>query len=157
MKAVRRRKLSVLTAGTVLALFACSAAAQEQDRRRDAPGGTITPSAIGGAEAPNARLAALIDAGGRPVRTKGVESIARIDEGVFCIRPTAASGIDVDTMIAVVSPEYFFSQLDEIKVQWASRRSGCGTGRFGVYTFQDADGDGEYTFSNRVGFSVIVP
>jgi hypothetical protein len=141
-----------------MVLFACSAAAQEQNRSRDAHSSeTVAPLAIGGVQAPNARLAALIDAGGRPVRTKGVQSVERIDVGVFCIRPTDGSGINVNSMIALVSPEYYYSQLNEVTVQWASTQSGCGAGRFAVYTFQDSDRDGHYVFSNRVGFSVLVP
>jgi hypothetical protein len=155
---LKHRGLSVHAVRAAMVLFACSAAAQEQNRPRDAQSSeTVAPRAIGGVQAPNARLAALIDAGGRPVRTKGVQSVERIDTGVFCIRPTDGSGINVNTMIALVSPEYYYSQLNEVTVQWASTQSGCGAGRFGVYTFQDSDRDGHYVFSNRVGFSVIVP
>jgi len=149
----------------IAALAALSSAAfAEDERARDTTATKsptaetrITPKAFGGVSAPNVRLAALFDAGGAPIRTKGVESIQRIATGVYCIRPTASSGINVNTMIATVSPEYFYSDLDEVTVQWVAAASGCGTGRFGVYTFSDANFDGNYVLANTVGFSIVVP
>jgi hypothetical protein len=44
-----------------------------------------------------------------------------------------------------------------VKVQWASRGSGCNSTEIGVYTMADVNLDGVYTFSNAVSFSIIVP
>ncbi len=109
------------------------------------------------ADAPNARLAALILRDLRIQRRKNVDNVRRIDIGVYCIRPSAASGINPTTNIVVLTPEYFFSLYNEIKVEWASRRSGCSANEIGVYTFADTNLDGVYTFSNAVSFSILVP
>ena len=145
----------------LLALMTSSVSSQEAARERQAGKAALATGAetraLGGLVAPNARLAGLFDAGGAPIRTKGVQSIARIGAGVYCIRPTAATSINVNNIVVMVSTEYFYSGLDEIKVQWASRQHGCGAGRIGIYTLADPDRDGVYSFSNLVGFSVLVP
>ena len=109
------------------------------------------------ADAPNARLAALILRDLRIQRRKNVDNVRRIDVGVYCIRPSAASGINPTTNIVVLTPEYYFSLYNEIKVEWASRRNGCNANEIGVYTMADANLDGVYTFSNGVSFSILVP
>ena len=58
----------------------------------------------------------------------------------------------------VLTPEYFNSLYNEVKVQWATRGSGCNNStEIGVYTMADANLDGIYTFSNAVSFSIVVP
>jgi len=152
-----------LAAGASLVL-ASAAMAQDNGRPRDgdasARAGAEAARAIGGAQAPKARLAALIDAGGAPVRTKGVQSVVRIDRGVYCIRPTAGTNITPRKAIIIVSVDYFYSSAaakDRVLVQTADKQNGCGTGRIGIYTLADPDNDGDYSFSNLVGFSVVVP
>lgn len=156
-----RRWLVPLIAGVALAVLASSdVSALDGEPPRDLGGGETAPpaepSAFGGAQAPNARLAGLFDAGGAPIRTKGVQSIQQTATGVYCIGPIASSGVTPAKAIVTASPEYFYSELDEIEVQWASSGSGCGA-RIGVYTFADPNQDGIYSFSNSVGFSVYVP
>ena len=109
------------------------------------------------ADAPNARLAALILRDLTIQRNKNVNRVRRLAVGVYCIRPTAASGVDPRNNIVVLTPEYYFSLYNEVKVQWASRRNGCNADEVGVYTMADANLDGIYTFSNAVSFSIIVP
>ena len=110
------------------------------------------------ADAPNARLVALVRSPDAVlVAGKGVASVQRIATGVYCIRPTNATGINPQSAVVVVSVEYFYSQLSEVQVQWARRQNGCGNNRIGVYTLADLNLDGRYTFSNRVGFVVYVP
>jgi hypothetical protein len=155
----RRWLLPVIT-GACLALLAGTAiSALLDDRPRDSHKATTEagePRGFGGLVAPNARLAGLFQAGGAPIRTKGVQSVQRIDVGAYCVRPTAA-GLDPRTAVAQVTPEYFYSDLNEVEVQWASTQSGCGNTRFGVYTLADPDNDGNYTFSDEVGFAIVVP
>jgi hypothetical protein len=145
----------------VLAATGASAQEREFDRSRDsaAPRSTTAqaeqPAAFGGLSAPYVRIAALIDAGGAPIRTKGVQSIQRISNGVYCIRPSIS--INLSTAITIVSVDYYYSAYDEAMVQTASAGSGCGAGRFGIYTLGDPDHDGNYAFSNGVAFSFIVP
>ena len=153
-----------VTAALLAALVTTSpSAASAQDggsRPRDAAQPKSTQQtaqlrAVGGAVAPYVRVAALIDAGGAVVRSKGVYSVQRISTGVYCVR--VANGINPSNSIATVSVDYFYSNFDEATVQTASASSGCPAGQFGVYTFGDPDHDGNYTFNNGVGFSIVVP
>jgi len=137
--------------------------ADDRERDRSVSRQTVAPTAFGGAVAPFARLVALVDAGGAPVRTKAVSSISRISTGTYCIRPSRSANIDVTKIVPSVSVEYFFSNpnlvrgFNEMTVQWASRGSGCPSGTIAVYTFADRNLDGHYTFSNEVAFSLVVP
>ena len=143
-----------------LSIVAFEAFAQERPRDTAplANKNEFSAQGFGGLVAPFARLAGLFDAGGAPIRTKGIQSIQRIDTGVYCIRPAAGTNINVNTIIASVSVEYFYSQADEVQVQWVATQSGCGAGRIGVYTFRNPSlSGGNYVFSNGVGFSIVVP
>jgi len=117
----------------------------------------VEPKAVA-ADAPNARMVALVRApDGVLVAGKGVHSVQRIATGVYCIRPTNATGINPLNALAVVSVEYYYSLFNEVQVQWARRQNGCGNKRIGVYTLADPNLTGRYTFSNAVGFVVYVP
>jgi len=154
------RRFSSFFTGAAAVLVACSvAAAQERDRPRDRTGdqGQSPAQTRAPADAPNARMVALVRSGGTVIMSKGVESVTRIAAGVYCIKPEAATGIDPLTAVAVVSVEYFYSLYNEVTVQWARRGHGCGNNRFGVYTLADKNLDTVYTFSNAVGFVVYVP
>jgi len=109
------------------------------------------------ADAPNARLAALVRRDAKLVRNKGVAALQRIAVGVYCITPAASTGIVPNTALVMLTPEYYYSLLNEIKVQWASAGSGCGANRIGVYTLADPYATGVYRFSNAVSFSIVVP
>jgi hypothetical protein len=109
------------------------------------------------ASAPSVRLAALINSDGGLVKNKGVESVERIGTGVYCILPKSSTGIDPTTVIVTVSVEFYYSVINEVQVQWASRGSGCGKDRIGVYTLSDFNANGFYALSNDVGFTIIVP
>lgn len=109
------------------------------------------------ADAPNARLAALVRRDVVLVRNKGVAAVQRISAGIYCITPKANTGIVPGTAIVMLTPEYYYSVLNEIQVQWASAGSGCGANRIGVYTFADIYANGVYRFSNGVSFSIVVP
>jgi hypothetical protein len=147
-----------VAAGIALAFLACSAAfaadEKSQPRAKDSSSVQATETR---ASAPNARLAALIAAGGNIIQNKGVESVTRINTGVYCIKPKASTGIDPKNSIAVVSVEFFWSRFNEVMVQWASQGSGCGSDKFGVYTLGDLNLSARYRFSNDVGFSIYVP
>jgi hypothetical protein len=157
---------TTLIGASIASLSVVSAFAQERADRRADPKPRATASDIGkeaatnpeiAADAPNARLAALILRDGRVPRNKGVNRVRRPAVGVYCIRPTAAAAINPATNIVMLTPEYFFSLYNEIKVQWASRGSGCDSTEIGVYTMADVNLDGIYTFSNAVSFSIVVP
>jgi hypothetical protein len=148
-----------------IAVLVSLAVATAQDRERDRPRYKDDPNARAGVQpqagpavAPNARLAALIRApDGVIVKSTGVQNVQRIARGVYCIRPTAASGVDPQTAIVIVSVEYFYSLINEVTVQWARQQNGCGASRIGVYTLADENLNAVYNFSNTVGFAVYVP
>ena len=116
----------------------------------------VQPGAVV-ADAPNARLAALVRRDVVLVRNKGVASVHRIATGVYCISPKGSTGIVPSTAIVMLTPEYYYSALNEIKVQWASAGSNCGSNRIAVYTFADVYANGVYRLSNLVSFSIVVP
>ena len=145
---------SLHMAAAFTAVLSLVASAAAQDRPRDtAPlkgqSEFTAAKGFGGLVAPNARLAGLFDAGGAPIRTKGVQSIQRIDTGVYCIRPIASLGMNVNTIVASVSVEYFYSNLDEVQVQWVATSSGCGAGRIGVYICESLPFGRQLRVSNR--------
>ena len=157
------RQLKTFLLAATLCTFAGAAAAQKAETSQQPPregagrASSVSPAAAVAADAPNARLAALIRFGGTVIRKKGVSSVTRIATGVYCILPQAATGIVPNKAIVTLTPEYYYSQLNEVKVQWAAGGSGCGSTRIGVYTLADVNADGIYTFSNLVGFSIVVP
>jgi hypothetical protein len=156
---------TMLIGASVASLAVVSAFAQERADRRADPKPRATESEVGKeatnpelvTDAPNARLAALILRDLRIPRNKGVNRVRRPAVGVYCIRPTVASAINPARIVVTLTPEYFFSLYNEIKVQWASRGSGCTSDEIAVYTMADANLDGIYTFSNAVSFSIVVP
>lgn len=161
---LRDRWLHPALAGMVILLTA-GAVAVAQERTGDRPRfkdaaesqRAVEPQAAA-ADAPNARMVALVRApDGRLVSGKGVHSVQRIATGVYCIRPTNATGINPLTAVAVVSVEYFYSLFNEVTVQWARLQNGCGNARIGVYTLADPNLTGRYRLSNAVGFVVYVP
>src|SRR3954449_5449322 len=90
------------------------------------------------ADAPNARLVALVSYTGKIVQSKGLDSITRIDRGVYCVKPAGSTGIDVSKSVAIVTPEWSYTNyINEVMAQWARAGSGCGSGRFGVITLSD--------------------
>ena len=156
---------TTLIGAAIASLAVVSAFAQERaersknDRARADRGEAAAEAVV--ADAPGVRLAGLIRLtnSGPPVaqRNKNIANVRRIAAGVYCIRPTAASGINPATAIVTLTVEYFFSVYNESKVQWASRQSGCNSNEIGVYTLADVNLDARYTFSNTVSFSIIVP
>jgi hypothetical protein len=151
--------------GAMIAALACaSLPLQAKERPQGAPrfsdnkAAQAAPApAAAAVTAPNARLAGLIRRDGAIIRNKNISSVHRVAAGVFCITPTAASGITPNNAIVMLTPEYFYSLYNEIKVQWAFRGSSCGNRRIAVYTFADANLDGVYTPSNAVSFSIVIP
>jgi len=152
---------SLLFGAMVVLVAGAVAAARDGDRPRfkdSEQASSVQPQAAVVADAPNARMVALVRApDGVLVMQKGVQSVTRIARGVYCIQPAAATGINPQTAVAVVSVEYFYSLINEVQVQWARRQNGCGNNRFGVYTLADENLDAVYGFSNAVGFVVYVP
>ncbi|MFL5258312.1 MAG: hypothetical protein ACJ8AS_01055 [Hyphomicrobiales bacterium] len=109
------------------------------------------------AQAPNARLVALVAANGKIIQSKGVDTITRINTGVYCVRPSASAGIDVSNSVAIVTVEWSYSKINEVMAQWARSGSGCGSDRFGVITLSDFNLNARYSRSNDAAFLIVVP
>ena len=105
----------------------------------------------------NARMAALIQAGGTLIKQKNVLAVSHPATGIYCIKPTAASGVVPGNSVALLTVEFFYSHFNEVQAQWAQRGSPCPTDRFAIYTIADRNLDARYTFSNEVGFLIVVP
>src|SRR5262245_26014719 len=108
---------AVLTSLAAVTAFAQESANDGPDTRR--PRATIEREAAApparevAADAPNARIAALIRRDLLIPRNKGVQSVRRIARGVYCVLPTAASGVNRQTAIVQLTPEYWFSLQTE--------------------------------------------
>ena len=152
--AIRRVIPSALVAALFLTCSAALAAEKVAPRSIGAPDSTAVQSA---ADAPNARLVALVARGGSIIQSKGVASVTRINTGVYCIRPDASANINVNNSIAIVTAEWSYSKYNESLAQWARAGSGCGSDRFGVVTTSDVNLNAKYTQSNLVGFTITVP
>jgi hypothetical protein len=155
-------QLKTLLLGAVLSGFAVAAMAQDAgDSRRSKPdprnASRLDAQPMVAADAPNARLAGLVRRDLTIVRNKNIHNVTRPDIGVYCVLPRAAAGITPSTAVIVLTPEYYYSTVNSILVQWASHGSGCPSDRIGIYTLADTNGDGRYTFSNAVSFSIVVP
>ena len=159
----RGHQLKALVLGTALALIAGSVlVAREGDRPRykDNPDGAAVaqPRANSIANAPSMRMVAVVRSPDAVIAiSKGVESVTRPATGVYCIKPDPALGINPKRTIALVSVEYFYSQLNEVMAQWARLGHDCGDDKFGVYTLADRNANAFYSFSNLVGFTIVVP
>jgi hypothetical protein len=160
-KSARRSIRFGALAGAMMLACAGTAIAQDDSkpakdlpRAKDSSAAQDTKGAAN-AFAPNARLAALIRPGGGIVRQKGVASVTNPDVGLYCIEPEA--GINTNNAIVIVNPEFHFSDVNEIKVQWISRKTTCGPNRFGVVTLEDFNLDAQYHRSNHVAFMIVVP
>lgn len=149
----------VVAGAAAVLMLSSVAVAQEREPAR-APATAMAPSAVPAAvvaDAPNARLAALIRPPGVLILNKGVQKVTSPSTGIYCILPTAASGIDPTTAVPVVSVDYFYSKFNEVLVQTAHGGSPCGKTRIAVYTFADVNLTARYSFSNQVAFNITVP
>jgi len=146
-------------AGLALALMSAASAAERAGGAPPHDGDFATAAgdarARGNAQAPNARLAALIDQDGNVIRGKNVASVTNPGTGRYCIRP--ADGMNVNRIVPVVSVDYSTSSYNESLVQYRASGKGCPDGTIAVVTFADVNLDGLWGFSGTVGFTIVVP
>ena len=69
--------------------------------------------AIGGAQAPNSRIAAFVQAGGAVVRSKGIAAVTHPSAGVYCIDPSA-SPFNVNKAVPSLSVDWSTSLGDAL-------------------------------------------
>ena len=110
--------------------------------------------AIGGAQAPNARIAAFVQAGGTVVRSKGINAVTHPSTGLYCIDP-ASSTFNVNKAVPTLSVDWSTSLGDALMAHWRSAGIGCNSGWMTVLTFDGEDGS--FDLSDSVSFTFIVP
>jgi hypothetical protein len=108
------------------------------------------------------RLAGLIRNDGAILRNKGIASVTKPAQGVFCIKPTAASGVTPNNALVQVTVDWSRTKFNEAMVQWASIQSldgrpFCPTSRIEIHTLLDGQPNAIYSHSDLVSFSIIVP
>jgi hypothetical protein len=155
-----------LVCGTVAATLAVPAAfAQSETQQREtrainSPASRIATPRVP-ADAPGVRLAGLIRNDGAILRNKGIASVTKPARGIFCVQPTAASGVTPSNAVVQVTVDWSRTQFNEAMVQWASVPSlhgpWCSTSKIEIHTLLDVQPNGIYTHSDLVAFSIIVP
>lgn len=110
--------------------------------------------AVGGAGAPNARIAAFVQSGGAVVRSKGITGVSHPSTGVYCVDPKDAA-FNVNKIVPTLSVDWSTSLGDALMAAWRSAGVGCPTGEIAVLTFDGEDGS--FDLSNNVSFTIVVP
>ena len=118
--------------------------------------GVSSPASAAVAASSNARLAAVIRQGGSIIRSKGVQSVTNPFFGTYCVRPTAASGVNPRTIVPVITVDYDRSTFNEVMAQYSDVGPDCPLGTIEVLTFDDRNLDAIYFDSNSVGFTIVV-
>ena len=121
-------------------------------------GGVALASGPVTAQAPNARLAVLID-GNNPtgtftvIRKKGVAMVTNPLDGVFCIKPSNAK-VNVGRIVPNVTTEWHYTKtVGYTQALWDSAGASCPAGTIEVNAITS---DAGQTSQNDVGFSVTV-
>ena len=151
----RKAMAAVVAAGTLtVASIAGSAVAgghASNDARADK---SSTARAIGGAQAPNSRIAAFVNQGGAVNRSKGINAVSHPSTGLYCLDPKNAT-FDTTRVVPSVSVDWSTSLGDALMAQWRSSGIGCPAGWLSVLTFDGEDGS--FDLSNQVSFTLVVP
>ena len=113
----------------------------------------VSARAVGGAEAPNSRIAAFVSQGGSVVRSKGINGVSHPSTGLYCIDPKSAT-FNVNKAVPVLSIDWSSSLGDALMAQWRSTGIGCPAGQFAVLTFDGEDGT--FDLSDSVSFTFVV-
>lgn len=157
------RKLLLVLVGCALGALVVggvAVATEGEDRDAGTPSGAESSparEALGGAQAPNARLVAVVDGGataGNFVvrRGKNIQSVTNPDTGIFCITPRPGAGITPGAAVPIVSTEFDGTPSDNHFANWDRTPDDCGPGKIEVQAFELGVGD-----VNDVGFTVVVP
>jgi hypothetical protein len=152
---IMRRSVAVLAVtGCVGAGAVGGAALAGGGSTNDGPG-AVSTQAIGGAQAPNARLAVVVRSSGAVLRSKGVRSVSNPAPGIYCIRPSRGAGIRFGKYVPSVSVEWGGSLGDALSAQWHASTRHCASKRIEVHTYNGDDGS--WDPDGDVAFTVVVP
>ena len=150
-----RRSVAVVAVVTCLgAGMAGGAAIAGGGDTNDGPG-QASVSRIGGAQAPYARLAVVVNQNGSVLRSKGVRAVTNPDPGIYCIRPARSARIKFGRYVPSVSVEWGNSAGDGLLAQWHATASHCPAKRIEVHTYNGDDGT--WDPDGNVAFTVVVP
>jgi len=151
----RKAIAGVVLAGTLaVGTIAGSAVAggHASNEASGAHGGTA--KAVGGATAPNAKIAAFINQGGAVNWSKGITAATHPSTGLYCLNPKDDS-FNPNRAVPSVSVDWSTSLGDALMAQWRSSGIGCPAGWLSVLTFDGEDGS--FDLSNSVSFTMVVP
>lgn len=144
--------------GTLYTANFASAQTSRTQRTNDPEATSVTPSAIGGADAPSVRLAALITVNvNRSVvvfRSKGIASVTSPEVGLVCIQPSPA--LNVSQIVPVMSIDFSKSVVGNNLVEYRSSGIGCPSGNIAVRTFV-LDPNVNKRPDDGVAFTIVVP
>lgn len=144
--------------GTLWAFNFASAQESRTQKTNDPENTNVTPRAIGGADAPSARLAALIrgniDGSVTVFRSKGIAGVTKPQVGLVCIQPSPA--LDVTRIVPVVSIDFSTSFVGNNLVEYRSAGVGCPSGNIAVRTFV-LDPNVNKRPDDGVAFTIVVP
>ena len=107
------------------------------------------------AQAPYARVAALIKNGGTLLRSKRIARVTRVATGRYCIDPSIEIDVNRAIVVATVDWSHSLPGSDADLVQWRSTGADCAPGSFEVLTFRNSSGN--FVPSDAVAFSFVVP
>ena len=144
----------LITAGIVAVVTVSTLAGVAIANGSNDPGTTGAQRAVGGAGAPNARIAAFVQAGGSVVRSKGITGVSHPSAGVYCVDPKDPA-FAVNKIVPTLSVDWSTSLGDALMAQWRSAGIGCPSGQIAVLTFDGEDGS--FDLSDSVSFTIIVP
>lgn len=154
--------ITALFVGTLCTLNFANAQTDGRQTSNDTEDTEITQNAIGGADAPSVRIAALIDGnlgGFTVVRSKGIASISSPETGIVCIQPSGS--INVNNIVPIVSVDFSRSLGNDNLVQYRSSGTGCPSGNIAVRTFRfDKNSSSivnSFVPADAIAFTIIVP
>ncbi|TMR88856.1 hypothetical protein [Nonomuraea basaltis] len=104
---------------------------------------------LGGASGPGVRAAAIVNANGSVVRSKGVTGVRRIAVGQYCIR--LDSDINAATTVPVATPQWASAPWDSSIFVRPDGGTACGDSR-DVFV-----GTGTASGARDTGFHVVIP
>lgn len=150
--------MSVVLVGTLSTAKVTNAQESRTPKTNDPENTKVAPNAIGGVDAPSARVAALIranlDGSVSVFRSKGIAGATRPQVGLVCIQPSPA--LDVTKIVPTLSIDFSRSFIGNNLVEYRSAGVGCPSGNIAVRTFV-LDPNVDKRPDDGVAFTIVVP
>lgn len=145
-----------LMTSTLFAVLAATAVALAEEPTAIDIQGTAQPAPVAAAQKAGPRLAGLIEVLPLKVtRNTGIAEVTVPQEGVYCIVPTAKSGVDGRKDVAAVTTVYGNFGADVMAELNTVKSRSCPKEAFMVMTFQRINGNLDSV--DRVAFTILVP